>query len=66
MVLHGVNCGLFDEIDEADMARAEDRVCEALALLPEITARIEGGEKLTKDDLLALQEAAAGALKETP
>ncbi|MEZ4485079.1 MAG: hypothetical protein R2864_10975 [Syntrophotaleaceae bacterium] len=43
IVLHAVNCGLFDEIDESDMAQAEEKVCEALALLPEIAARIEGG-----------------------
>lgn len=65
MVLHGVNCGLFDNIDEGDMAQAEDRVCEALVLLPEIASRIEAAEKLTEDDLRALQQAAAGALKET-
>jgi F-type H+-transporting ATPase subunit alpha len=65
MVLHAVNCGLFDEIDESDMAQAEDRICEALALVPEVAARIEGGEKLAEDDLQALQKAAAGALKET-
>ncbi len=65
-VLHAVNCGLFDEIAESDMAQAEERVCQATVLLPEIAARIEGGEKLAKDDLLAMQQAAAGALKETP
>jgi F-type H+-transporting ATPase subunit alpha len=64
MVLHAVNCGLFDEIAEEDMTRAEEQVCEALALLPEIAARIEGGEKLAKDDLQVLQQAAAEALEE--
>ncbi|WP_083552950.1 alternate F1F0 ATPase, F1 subunit alpha [Syntrophotalea acetylenivorans] len=64
MVLHAVNCGLFDEIAESDMARAENQVCEALALLPEISARIEGGEKLEEDDLRALQKIAADSLKE--
>ncbi len=66
MVLHAVNCGLFDDIDEGDMARAENRVCESLVLLPEITSRIEGGEKLDDDDLRVLQQAAAEALKEAP
>ncbi|MCD4689702.1 MAG: alternate F1F0 ATPase, F1 subunit alpha [Desulfuromonadaceae bacterium] len=66
MVLHAVNCGLFDDIGEGDMARAENRVCEALVLLPEITSRIEGGEKLDDDDLRVLQQAAAEALKEAP
>ncbi len=66
MVLHAVNCGLFDKIAESEMVQAEDRVCEALALVPEIAARIEGGEKLAEDDLRALQQAAARALKEAP
>ncbi len=65
MVLHAVNSGLFDDVAESDMAEAEERVCGAMALLPELSARIEGGEKLAEDDLRTLREAAAAALKET-
>ncbi len=65
-VLHAVNCGIFDGVDEADMPWAESRVCEALALVPEIAARIEGGEKLGDEDLQALQQIAARALEEKP
>lgn len=66
MVLHAVNSGLFDEIAESEMVQAEEKVCQALALLPEIAAKIEQGEKLVEDDLQQLQQTAAGALKEAP
>ena len=66
MVLHAVNCGIFDEVAEEDMARAEARVCEALVTVPDIASRIAGGEKLGEKDLRALRQAAAMALEEEP
>ncbi len=67
MVLHAVNCGLFDEIDEEQMAEAEQQVCAALPQVGSIGEKIQQGEKLSETDLAAMRTAAAQALKkDTP
>jgi len=63
LVLHAVNSGVFDEVEEADLVEAEAAVCGAVAEVPETAALIQAGEKLTDEDLRALRQAAQHAVK---
>lgn len=58
MVLHALNSGVFDPVDEEMLLRAEDAVCSAVAEFPEIESRILGNESLAAGELDAMCEAA--------
>jgi F-type H+-transporting ATPase subunit alpha len=63
MVLLAVNRGVFDDVDEADLTKAEREVQRAVSEVPEAARRVEHGEKLTGGDLEALLDAARQAVR---
>ena len=62
MLLYALNQGLFDELDEEDLARAEATVRGAVDQVPEIARRTGEGEELSSEDLAALLQAARKAI----
>lgn len=61
-VLHAVNRGLFDDIADDRVPEAEEDVRRALRGLPGVAEKIEGGQRLTEEDLAILEESARKAL----
>jgi F-type H+-transporting ATPase subunit alpha len=61
-VLHAVNRGVFDEIEDDRIPEAEKEVRRTLEDLPDLAARIQAGKKLTGEDLEALEEGARKAV----
>ena len=62
-VLHALNSGVFDEVDETDLFEVEQAVCSAVLELPEIVDKILRGDVLTSEDLDAMFEAAVRAVR---
>jgi F-type H+-transporting ATPase subunit alpha len=58
MVLHALNSGAFDPVDEEMLVAAEEAVCSVAAEFPEIAAKILGNEPLADGELDTLREAA--------
>jgi F-type H+-transporting ATPase subunit alpha len=64
LILHAVNQGLFDSIDEEDMDKAEDMLRRAISNIPEIAARIAQGRELSKEDLHLITQISRKAIGE--
>jgi hypothetical protein len=60
-VLHAVNRGVFDDVDDEKMPAAEEKICLAAREYRALAAKVEGGEKLTDKDLDLLEARAREA-----
>ncbi|MCK4690711.1 MAG: alternate F1F0 ATPase, F1 subunit alpha [Desulfuromonadales bacterium] len=63
MVLYSANQGVFDQVAEDDLDRAEVAVRRAVADLPQAVAEVDQGETLSEDLLQAMLRAAETAVK---
>jgi F-type H+-transporting ATPase subunit alpha len=66
IVLHALNQGLFDPLDEEELEGAESAVRRATARVPEVTRKIELGEELDREDLATLLHEAEKAISSLP
>lgn len=64
MVLYAVNQGVFDEVEEDDIAKAEFEVRQAVKKVPEVAEKVEKGEKLSDEDLKTMRSAAEKAARQ--
>lgn len=60
-VLHAVNRGVFDAVDDEKMTVAEEKVCNAAMEEHALAVKVEEGEKLTAEDLHLLEARAREA-----
>jgi F-type H+-transporting ATPase subunit alpha len=60
-VLHAVNRGVFDDVDDEKVPAAEEKICLAAREYGTLAAKVEGGEKLTGEDLDLLEDRAREA-----
>jgi F-type H+-transporting ATPase subunit alpha len=56
LVLHALNSGVFDAVDEEVLKEAEEAICAAVAELPEIEEKILEGASLSAEDLDAMRQ----------
>ncbi|MEZ4601075.1 MAG: alternate F1F0 ATPase, F1 subunit alpha [Syntrophotaleaceae bacterium] len=66
MVLHALNQGLFDPLEDEELDRAESAVRGAMARVPDVARKIERGEELDREDLESLLQAAKEAISGLP
>ncbi|ABA90231.1 ATP synthase N, alpha subunit [Syntrophotalea carbinolica DSM 2380] len=51
LVLHSLNSGVFDTVDEEALPAAEQAICAAVSEIPEIVDKILQGKTLSQEDL---------------
>ncbi len=61
-ILHAVNQGLLDEVDEARLEQVESAISDQISALPKVVTKIERGEELSAEDLYEMNKVAGRAV----
>jgi F0F1-type ATP synthase alpha subunit len=64
MVLYAVNQGVFDEVEEDDIAKAEFKVRQAVQEVPEVAEKVEKAEKLSDENLKTMRSIAENVVRQ--